>query len=185
MELIAGVSAPLTFNFDDVKDWLYKNFGSHERLPALLEVAYEMDSPDWLALLGEFWTKVDNIGQHKGELLVKLSARVDDLETVIPALMNNEERDAHAAPPDPVTIYRGCGPRNKDGFCWTFDRDQAAKFPFTSLFRGDPPLLLTATVSKHRIAALKFDYGDDHAIVFGLGANDWTEIAMESAFSVR
>jgi len=91
----------------------YRNYGSHERLPVLLDVAEHMDSQDWLTLLGESWSGFDNIGIHIDELLWKVRERVQDVESTIPEMMSPEDKAAFDAQPDQIIIYRGCGPKNR------------------------------------------------------------------------
>ena len=77
--------------------------------------------------------------------------------------------------PDQIVIYRGCGPENRNGLSWTLNRETAIGFPFKALYNAKQPILLTATVSKRRIAALKLDRNEHEVIVAGLPATCWTE----------
>jgi hypothetical protein len=54
------------------------------------------------------------------------------MDSVIPELMNDEERTAFEALPEQITIYWGCGPKNMFGFSRSLNRQIAAKFPFSS-----------------------------------------------------
>jgi len=77
-------------------------------------------------------------------------------------MMNDEERAAFEALPEPITISRGCGAKNMFGCSWSLDRKIAARFPFSSRYWTDEPKLLTAAISKYRAAALKL------AVIFPL-----------------
>jgi hypothetical protein len=171
---------PPTGKIEDVHNWLFKNFGSHERLPVLLDVAEAdiMDYDDWLTVLGEQWPYFDNVGVHKDCLFAVVWDMVSDIETVIPQMMSAEERAAFNALQEQITIYRGCGPRNMFGFAWSLDREVAAKFPFMRRYWTDQPRLLTATINKSRAAALKLGRDEHEIVVFDFESEPsirWTE----------
>lgn len=168
-------SGPVSYRFEDVTRWLYGRCGSHDRLPNLLKLAPDMTTDDFLIALGKLWIGFDFIGCYRDDLLRTVSARAGNVKTTIPLLMDPEERNAYGALPDRVTIYRGCGPKNEKGFSWTLNRDVAAQFPFLTRYAATRPLLLTAPVEKHRIAALKLGRNEEEAIVFGLTRRSWTE----------
>jgi hypothetical protein len=48
----------------------------------------------------------DNVGLSQADLLEVLPAIIDDIGTVIPELMDSEERAAFEALPDELVIYR-------------------------------------------------------------------------------
>jgi hypothetical protein len=69
--------------------------------------------------------------------------------------------------PARVTIYRGCSPVNATGLSWSLDPAIAAKFPTHARYSppdGQPPLLVTATVARSRIVAVKLDRDEDEVI---------------------
>ena len=168
-----------TLSIDEVRDWIYENCDcngdSSRGLPDLLHIADEMEAKDRLLLLGELWPGFDQISVHGEHLLSMIRDSVADPETVIPEMMTVEEEAAFDALPGRITIYRGCGLVNKSGCSWTLDRYIAAKVPFMDLYRADMPFLLTATISKHRAAALKLFRLGREVIVFGLAESAWTE----------
>lgn len=51
-----------------------------------------------------------------------------------------------------------------DGLSWSLDREIASKFPFLNRYRVAKPVLITATVSKSKILALKLDRGEREVI---------------------
>jgi hypothetical protein len=163
---MSNTNYPKQLAIDDVHASLCKDYGSYERLPALLDVADDMASEDWLVLLGELWSGFDNIGPCSGDLFWAIHERVPDMDSVIPEMMSHEERVAFEALPEQITIYRGCGPKNMFGFSWSLDRQIAAKFPLMPRYSTNEPKLLTATISKNRAAALKLDRGEQEVIVF-------------------
>jgi hypothetical protein len=89
--------------------------------------------------------------------------------------MTKDEFTAFDALPDKITIYRGCGPRNKAGWSWSLSREKAVRFPFMSRYWSDKPTLLTATISKWRAAALKLERNEQEVIVIELPETCWTE----------
>lgn len=109
--------------------------------------------------------------------------------------MDDDEREEYATLPDRLTIYRGCGQQNKAGFSWTLENYYAAScYPFDTQFATEHPLLLSATVAKSRIAALKLRRSAEGVIadeadiiIFGLTANDWKQkpLTRRCSFSRR
>jgi hypothetical protein len=89
--------------------------------------------------------------------------------------MTIEERNAFEELPEQITIYRGCGPRNKSGMSWSLSRDIAVRFPFSMRYGTDQPMLLTATIRKNRAAALKLERNEQEIIVVDLPESCWTE----------
>ena len=92
--------------------------------------------------------------------------------------MNADEKEAFARLRDKITIHRGCGPINKLGISWSLNREIATRFPFSQRYHTDQPLLLTATISKDRVAALKLGRAEQEVIVIDLPEEAWTEESL-------
>lgn len=138
---------------------LYRE-NSYTRLPALIGLAGGTEREDWLRLLGEHWTGVDNVGQWL-EVLLADTPFSEAKEGPIFEMMEDEEISAWRALPDEVTVFRGCYANNTDGVCWSLDKAVAERFPTLHRYRGDgPPLLVEARVSKNGVAAVKLDRGE-------------------------
>lgn len=179
-ELFEEELSPLSSRPHKAYDWILCHCGSHERMDAVMHLQNqmaigEMALSSWLVLLGKVWTGCDNIGLYRSDLVEVLKEWHEAPTTTLPKLMSRKEKAAFDALPDQVTIYRGCGPRNRDGLSWSISREVAMKFPFTNRYETEEPILLTATVSKCRIAALKLDRNEQEAIVVDLPASCWTE----------
>jgi hypothetical protein len=172
-----------TDDLESMSKWIFENFGSHEKLPAALEVEGQMEFRTWLSLLGEIWCFCDNIGIYKDSLLEVFNDRLARPWETVPELMDAEERLAFEALPDQITIYRGCGSHNKHGFSWSLNREVAAEFPFKRRYRVDRPMLLTATINKNRAAALKLGRNEQEIIVLDLSSNSWTEQRLKDPSS--
>lgn len=69
--LDAQIGPPPSYSVADVRHWLDQNFQPHRHLPKLLSVAEAMNDNDWLTVLGEVWTTLPNVTQHKYDLLAK------------------------------------------------------------------------------------------------------------------
>jgi hypothetical protein len=156
---------PFSFSAKDVHRWLYRFFDSEERLGALLSVNSEMEMGDWLNVLGEGWTGFDYITQHSLDLIDVLISQNVVYDYPITPMMSLEERRAFDALPDEITIYRGCGPGNKFGYSWTLDRSIAERFPFYHRYMTKYPTLLTMTIKKGRVAALKLGRKEQEIVV--------------------
>jgi hypothetical protein len=81
-------------------------------------------------------------------------------------MMTSEERWQLDALRDQITIHRGCGPRNEFGYSWTLDRSIAEAFPFKRRYTTEYPTLLTMTIRKDRVAALKLGRNEQEIVLF-------------------
>ena len=134
---------------------------SYSRIDTLFELGSEMAPEDWHGLLGQEWSCCDNIGSYRTLLRKMLPAA----GPVLP-MMDATERAAYDALPERVTVYRGCGAVNMRGASWSLDRDVAARFPYLLRYRVAQPLLITATVRKNKVLAVKLDRDEAEIITF-------------------
>lgn len=134
---------------------------SYGLLEVLLCLFREMSYADWLTVCGETWSICDNIGAARLLLRQLLPA----CGPVAP-MMDTQECMAWDALPERLTIYRGCGPSNMLGASWSLSRDTAARFPFLNRYLQSDPLLVTATVKKSHVLAIKLDRGESEVITF-------------------
>jgi hypothetical protein len=146
--------------------------GSHEVMAHLIYEAYprkgkrypKLSYEDWLTLVGEEWTRCDRW----------ISSSQQELQEALPHLgpvrlmMTADENAAYDALPEVVTIYRGCDAKTASlpGICWSLNKDVANRFPFLGRFRAEKPTLLTASVPKHWILAVKLDRDEAEIITF-------------------
>jgi hypothetical protein len=132
---------------------------SYERLPLAIRMCSKMGRSAWLTLVGEEWEGVDNVGRCLEILAIVLP------DHTVPEMMTEAERAALAALPEAVTIYRGADRGlNEAGFCWSLDREVAARFPFYVRYLAKDPVLVTATVPRDRIVAVKLGRNEAEAI---------------------
>ena len=131
------------------------------RLDVLLEQRRRLPRAVWLKLLGELWDVCDNVGKRR--LILR---KVLGVKGPLLPLMDEGERAAYRRLPDVVTIYRGCSTRNMLGASWSLDRDVAARFPFQNRYRAAQPLLLTATVAKENVLAVKLSRDESEIVTF-------------------
>jgi hypothetical protein len=168
----------LSTNIEEAREWIFVNTNSYQKLPAVYFLFGQVAIEDWLRLLGEVWTCCDGIGAYRDDLVWIWREWLDQPEAIVPELMTGEELAAFAMLPEQITIYRGCGPENKSGLSWTLNRETAAKFPFMARYRTAQPILLKATINKHRAAALKLERGEEEVIVFDLPSTAWTDESL-------
>jgi len=126
----------------------------------VMDLMDQMKARDWLRLLGQWWSSFDNVCEYQHELYDLLPY------TPYKEMMTLRERRMLAALPDVITIYRGCGPHNADGICWSLDRDIAASLPFKGRYLAAEPMLITATVNSDEVIAYKHDRGEREIITF-------------------
>lgn len=146
------IPLPSTLTLEQAKERL-RFANSYSRLPSLIELAWQMEWGDWLALLGEEWPSCDNIGLHLDELLEQtpLADVVEQPKALRHWLMTADELAALNALPETVTLWRGCYQPNKWGLSWSLDRAKAASFPFLHRYQQEGQALLV----KARIPALR------------------------------
>ncbi|MXO72374.1 hypothetical protein [Alteraurantiacibacter buctensis] len=140
---------------------------SYNRLPILLDLAWQAEWADWLTVLGEEWQSCDNIGLHLDELLEQtpLADVIDQPKALRQWLMTADEVAALDALPEVVTVWRGCYQSNKWGLSWSLDRDKAAAFPSFNRYRQDgQPLLVKARIARDDILALKLERNEAEVI---------------------
>jgi len=145
---------------DDAHDRL-RFCDSYSRIGTLIELGFEMAADDWHAVIGEEWSMCDNIGSYRTLLRKMLPAT----GPVLP-MMDAAERAAYDALPERITVYRGCGAANMRGASWSLDRDVAARFPLLMRYRAAQPLLITASVRKNKVLAVKLDRNEAEIITF-------------------
>lgn len=131
---------------------------SYSVLDYLVRLHPHMDVAEWLTLVGEQWTRADNVWEHLEDLKYMLPRRTAK------QMMSLAELSRLRALPGRVTIYRGCGEANTDGVCWSLDRAVAASFPTLARYRASVPLLVTATVARKEVIALKLDREEEEVI---------------------
>ena len=172
-------------NLDEAREWIFENCGSSQKLEALMHIHGQMYFPEWLELLGDIWSHCDNIGLYRDDLVEIIREWSDDPLNVIPKLITTEELTAFEALPEQITIYRGCGPRNKFGLSWSLSREIAVRFPFNIRYWTDSPTLLTATINKTRAAALKLERNEQEIIVIDLPESCWIEELISDAPPIK
>jgi hypothetical protein len=145
---------------------------SYERLGLMFDFVGRVPRHQWIRLLGKEWSGFDNVGHYLCHLAVELP---DGTE---PEMMTKAEREALSALPEVVTVYRGCGNVNRNGCCWSLDWDVAARFPTLMRYRVSDPMLVTATVRRDEIIALKLDRNESEVITFDAIEVD-TELLVE------
>lgn len=128
---------------------------SYERGQVLIELVLAAD-PQWPETLGEWWSVCD----HYPPAMKSVLQMLHDTPAIRSHTMSDAEREALAALPEMVTVYRGCYASNRRGFSWTTDRAVAERFPFLYRYRrtdDGPPLLLEGVVKRASVLFVKLD----------------------------
>lgn len=142
-------------------DDLLGRCNSYDRMPTLLTLSTHLEYGDWLGALGKWWSMCDNIGQYRGTLRAVMGTRGP-----LHRMMTTEESAAYSALPERITVYRGCSKKNIVGASWPLCETTAARFPFLMRYRAAQPLLVTASVMRANVLALKLDRGESEIITF-------------------
>jgi hypothetical protein len=119
--------------------WLHER--AH-RCNALVHVEHlagkRMTNLEYWTLVEAVWIDSENIGQNRDQWDALWTSKRTRREMV----MTPEEREALAAMPDPIPVYRGCiAERNPDGLSWTLDFDRARWFAQRFEWHGTPTVL--------------------------------------------
>jgi hypothetical protein len=101
-------------------------------------------------------------------------------EGPLPAMMTADEQTAYSSLPEEVRVYRGCGPGNIKGASWSLDRSQAERFPRLIRYWSSTPLLVTATVAKANILAVKLGRDEHEVITFSARRTSIEHLPVET-----
>lgn len=158
--------------FEEADGILHRDCNSYTRLSSLIAMQFEVDSNDWLRLLGEWWTSCDDISERARDEedfslwqspFEWLAERPLDLRHL---MMTQEELAALEALPPVLTIFRGCYAINKRGLSWSLDRSVAEGFPFKHRYTQEgQPLLVRAEVARDDVLMLKLDREEQEIVV--------------------
>lgn len=148
-------------SYRDAERYISRNTDSYTRLEAIVDLRPALANAEWLRLLGEHWSSCDNIWDYRLELKAYLG-----IVGPLKELMNDDESKAFEALPEVVTCYRGCSAWMLFGASWSLDRAIANAFPYKMRYKATNPVLITASVKKHRILAVKLDRGEQELITF-------------------
>jgi hypothetical protein len=112
-------------------------------------------------LLGQHWSTCDNIREYRRDLKARMG-----IVGPLRAMMTHDETAAYDALPDVVSCYRGCDASITVGASWSLDWHVANSFPFLSRYKIPSPVVVTATVKKNRILAVKLCRDEAEIITF-------------------
>ena len=113
--------------------------------------AQRLSRPDFFRLLGEEWSSCDNISAYADVLDLTFRIQSPNRKE-LNRMMTPEELEQWKSLPDPIRAYRGCSSLNREGFCFTLDRQMAVRFAtYYNRYRvgeGQTPLILTVKIPK-------------------------------------
>ena len=99
----------------------------------------------------------------------ELRAAIGEVRPVV-EMMTDDERHRLDRLPQTIMVYRGCGAFNAAGICWSLSSTIAREFHSLPRYQVERPLLLTGTVEKSRVVALKRCLNEDKIISFDVVA---------------
>lgn len=166
----------------ETADAILLHRSSYEKMGAILDLlkSVPIDFRTWLRILGENWSDCDNIFAYHKFLKCFLPKEGHVVE-----MMTAEELAAYEALPDTVTIYRGCGKKNKNGASWSLDKNIAARFPFLNRYQVADPTLVTATVNKCHILAVKLGRNESEIITFSAKSGKVEALTLPELFATK
>jgi hypothetical protein len=136
---------------------------SYTRMEAVLLAYSLVRHRTWLRILGREWSGCDNISQYLPAIRCLLANLP---EADLACMMTRDEREQWATLPKTFAAYRGCYSEvNRDGICYSLDRDVALKFAgqYHRYRASGTPVLVTAKCRRSR-AVLKLDRGEQEVI---------------------
>lgn len=142
------------------------------RLNAFLDIAEHLDDQEYWQLLSTIWTDSENIWQNRDEWREAFEADRADRHLI----MSDEERDALAALPDTIPVYRGYQHDTaEDGMSWTVDEDRAKWFAnrWNTPESEAWPRIAQGQVGKDKIIAYITSRGESEIIVFPEDVTNW------------
>jgi hypothetical protein len=148
-------------SLETATSFCYRYCDSYSRLKGVLDLRRSMHRNDWLQLIGETWETFDNLSSYLSRLHKILGSDGPLIE-----MMNEQEQTAYEALPDVLEVYRGCGSHNIHGASWSLDRAVAERFPTLNRYRVSDPLLVTASVEKRNVLALKLGREEHEVVTF-------------------
>lgn len=154
------MAQPIDYNAAEI--WLLRHSNSYNRLALLFDIKSKMQRTEWLRLLGGNITDTDNLYAFAQEI----AAAMDGLKLPVREMMTEEELSKFETLKDHITVYRGCGVDNAAGICWSLDRTVAERFPFLNRYRQKEPVLITGSVERAHVVALKLERQESEIISF-------------------
>lgn len=135
---------------------------SFNRLGRLLRLSEDLSDRDSYRLLGEYWSRCDNIWQYREQIQGLLDFAPKNGRAW---MMSQQERSVLRRMPAEITVYRGCYDFNTTGLSWTTDKDLAEKFPSLNRYyhHGRKAQVLMGTASKDH-CVLKLDRDESEII---------------------
>ena len=131
------------------------------RLEAFLEVYRKLSDSKYWKTLAHLWTDSENIYQNFEAWVAMLNAPRPSRES----MMEKDDREALAAMPKVIRVYRGCYGYNRHGLSWTIDKNRARWFSrrFAPV-RRSKPLVLVGDVPKSKVIAYLSNRGESEII---------------------
>jgi hypothetical protein len=159
----AALAALPTHNlsFDEALHYVVEWTRRYNCMGMMLFLRPRMTREAWLKLLGCRWTECDGLRHH-----VPTLRRVLGVAGPLLPMMDAEEQTAFVLLPDILTVYRGCSARFPRGICWSLNPDVARGFPALNWYCVPDSVLITATVRKQDVLAVKLDRQEEEVITF-------------------
>lgn len=133
------------------------------RLEALLAYEHEMSDPDYWRIVGDVWTDSENVWQNEQEWIDAFDQARAGRDHVMDG--DDRNREAMAALPERVTVYRGFHRDGRDeGLAWTRDRERAEWFA-RRLCVDETPRVVTGVVERENVIACFEDRQEAEVVV--------------------
>jgi hypothetical protein len=159
-----GNKKPRQMSFEKLYELLMCSTQGHDRLEQLLSHPFyrrNLSDEQLFDILRDEWTSFHNISNSLEEL-----GDIFPLYGPVRAMMTSEENAAYDALPARVPVYRGCDANWLEGVSWSLNKKVANWFAFYALTQAQDPTLMTASVEKEFVLAIKLGRGEEEIITF-------------------
>jgi hypothetical protein len=136
----------------ELQEWMsYIDVHSERhRLRVWSDLAPELNDEQYASLLAHTWCESNHVYLAEPDVLARLLARPPATEY----LMNPDEREAFAALPEEIPVFRGYGadrPGRRLGMSWSSDNGEAMRMAYD--YHGDDPCVVTGRCHKADVLA--------------------------------
>lgn len=144
-----------------VREYLYGDLNSYERLEEFLDLRHIIDNRVWWGLFGEIYSGADTHPGSANRIKTALACASKPQRHL--AMRTAEKRKLSTLDAE-VKVYRGCYACNEAGVSWSLNEKVASDFPLSPRYwREEQPYLLTG-ICERDTAILLLGRGEEEIV---------------------